>query len=165
MSTYKESKKELDKIRNDFGCQGELIFRTALQYVVEYGQTTFQRQALVEEQLLFIDAKHEEAEQEGKNLFVTRDIEMAIIECAEALAKVNAYDLLVYVQQEVWLGADGIDYKRTIDMLKRCMSCIEEQYAELPALLKTFEYIGFTDDELEEFGYGYLLNYMDEEDE
>lgn len=69
------------------------------------------------------------------------------------------------MQKEMWLGADGIDYKRTIEMLRRCMSCIEEQHEELPALLKTFEYIGFTDDEIEEFGYGYLLNYMDEEDE
>lgn len=164
MSTYVESKKELDKIRNDFGCQGEIIFRTALQYVMEYGQTTFQRQAWVKEQLIFIDAKHDEAEQEGRHLFVARDVEKAIIECAEALAKVNTYDLLVYVQKEMWLGADGIDYKKTIDMLKRCMSCIEEQYEELPALLKTFEYIGFTDDELEEFGYGYLFDVIEDDE-
>ena len=158
MSTYVESKKELDKIRNDFGCQGEIIFRTALQYVMEYGQTTFQRQAWVEEQLIFIDAKHEEAEQEGRHLFVARDVEKAIIECAEALAKVNTYDLLVYVQKEMWLGADGIDYKRTIDMLKRCIECIcenTEDYKEASWVVKN---LGFYDYELEELGFEYMFD-------
>ena len=40
MSNYVENKKTLDKIRNEYGCKGDVLFRTALQLVVSAGQCT-----------------------------------------------------------------------------------------------------------------------------
>ena len=81
MNTYTESKKALDKIREDFCCKGDIIFRTAIQYVVEYGQQTFQDYDFVMNQMAEIDGKHDDAEANGKTLFISRNFEKAIIEC------------------------------------------------------------------------------------
>jgi hypothetical protein len=69
---------------------------------------------------------------------------------------------LIYVQREVWLSNEGIDYQRAVELLKACMGCIEEDYYDnKEEVLRTFEYLGFTDEELNQLGYGYLM----EEDE
>ena len=39
--SYTESKKQLDAIRQKYGCKGDIIFKTAIQYIVELGQNSF----------------------------------------------------------------------------------------------------------------------------
>ena len=159
MSNYVETKKALDKIRDKYGCKGEVLFRTSIQYVVDCGQQNFQDEAWVKEQLELTDKKHDALEREKKTPFISREFEKALIECATEIAKVNTYDLLVYIQREVWLGGDGIDYQRAVELLKKCMADIEESYhCDNKETYDALEYIGFTNDEIEEFGFGYLLN-------
>ena len=158
-NTYAITKKELDRIRDEYGCKGEVIFRTALQYVVEYGQNKFNNDEWVEEQLVLVDGKHDEAEVEGKHLWISREFEKAIIECAREIAKVETYSMLVYIQKEVWLSNEGgIDYERSVQLLKSCMSWIEEDHASLGEMLDTLEYIGFDDDDIEALGFAYVLD-------
>ena len=159
MSTYENSRKTLEKIRQEFGCKGDIIFRTAIQYVVQYGQTMFEDEEWVKSQLDRVDAKHDTAEAEGKSLWMTRDFEKAIIECAREIAKVETYSMLVYIQKEVWLSNEGgIDYERAVQLLKSCMSWIEEDHASLGEMLNTLEYIGFDDDDIEALGFAYVLD-------
>lgn len=159
MNNYAESKKILDKIRNEYDCKGEVLFRTAIQYVVDCGQQNFQDMDWVKEQLDITDKRHDAFERANKIPFVSREFEKAIIECAKEIAGVSTYDLLVYIQKEVWLEGDGMDYQRAIQLLKRCMADIEESYyCNNKETYDALEYIGFTDDEMEEFGFGYLLN-------
>lgn len=167
MKNYAETKKELDRIRDEYGCKGEVIFRSALQYIVEYGQIKFNNDEWVKEQLMLVDGKHDEAEVEGKHLFIGRDFEKALVECSREIAKVNSYDLLVYIQKEVWLSNDGgMDYQRAIELLKECMCQIEadENYNNVETR-DVFYSLGFSDDELETFRFGYLLNNEEDEDE
>ena len=162
---YTETKKLLDEIRHDYACKGEIVFRTALQYVVEYGQRKFNNDEWVQEQLIFVDGKHDEAEVEGKILWIGREFEKAIIECAREIAKVDTYNLLVYIQKEVWLSNEGgVDYDRAVQLLKSCMSWIEEDHASLGEMLDTLEYIGFDDDDIEALGFAYVLDVREEED-
>ena len=165
-NTYTITKKELDRIRDEYGCKGEIIFRTALQYIIEYGQSQFNENGWVENQLTLIDVKHDKAEAEGKNLWIGREFERAIVECAREIAKVEAYSMLVYIQKEVWLSNEGgIDYQRAVELLKKCMYDIEErENCENKLLLQALDDIGFDDDEIAELGFGYLLN-NEEEDE
>ena len=165
MSNYAETKKELDRIRDEYGCKGEVIFRTALQYIVEYGQNKFNNDEWMQEQLILIDGKHDEAEAEGKCLWIGREFEKAIIECAQEIAKVDTYNLLVYIQKEVWLSDDGgIGYKRAIDLLKKCMADIEDaRYFNNKDTYEAFEYVGFTDDEIQTLGFGYIFDYEEDE--
>lgn len=153
---YKESKMTLDKIRNDYGCQGEVLFRSALQYVVECGYHLFQNPLWVKQQLDNIDANHDEAEKEGKILFVGRRFEKAIVECAAEIAKVPAIDLLQYVQKEVWLSGNGIDYKRAIELLKDCVEWFADDTLT-ERIVENLQLLGFKDHEIEELGYGWVF--------
>lgn len=158
--SYKESKMILNKIRDDYACKGEVLFRTALQYVVECGQHLLQDPLWVQTQISTINENHDEAEKEGKRLLITRDFEIAIVECAAEIAKISVIDILRYAQKEIWIGGDGIDYQRAISLLTKCMDWIEDEF-EKSETLDTFQFLGFEDDELEELGFGYLM----EEDE
>jgi hypothetical protein len=165
MSNYVESKKALDKIRDKYGCKGEVLFRTSIQYVVDCGQQNFQDENWVKEQLEITDKRHDAFEREKKNPFISREFEKALIECAAEIAKVNTYDLLIYIQREVWLDGDGIDYQRAIELLKKCIYDIEErENCEDKLLVQALDNIGFYDSEIEELGFGYLFNNKEEDE-
>ena len=163
---YAESKKSLDKIRNEYSCKGEMIFRTALQYLVEYGQHYFKDNEWVEHQLELVDEKHNKAEAENKLLFIGREFEKAIIECARDLSAITPYDLLIYTQKEVWLSREGgIDYQRAVELLKDCMYDIEQREGcEDKLTLCALEDLGFDDDEIIELGFGYVLQTREDEE-
>ena len=163
MSNYAESKKQLDKIRQEYGCKGEIIFRTAIQYVVDEGKRDLLDKDWYNFLMNDIDERHDTAEQEGKHLFVARDFEKAIIDCAVAICDVNTYDLLSYIQQEVWLSGDGVSYQRAIQMVQRCVDWIANDVSCGDAYDDLTCGIGFDEDELAELGFGYLLDVIEEE--
>ena len=158
MNTYIESKKTLDKIREDFGCKGEIIFRTAIQEVVSHGQTTFLDNSIYKDMMNDIDANHNYAEANDKTLFIPRDFEKAIIECARELSKIDSYDLLIYIQKEIWLGSDGIDYKRAIDIAQTCLNYIidNECIGNEEILDKLYE-LDLRDKEIEDLNFGWVF--------
>ena len=162
--SYKESKMMLNKIRDDYACKGEVVFRCALQYAVECGHHLLQDPIWVQKQLDNIDVNHDEAEKEGKVLFIGREFEKAIVKCAAEITKVPVMDMLQYVQKEVWLSGEGIDYQRAIELLKKCMKDIEDaRWCNNKDVYDAFEYIGFTDDEIQTLGFDYVFDYEEEE--
>lgn len=161
MSNYIENKSKLDKIRQKYDCKGEVLFRTALQYVVECGQQNFQDEEWFETMLNEVNSRHEIAKAEGKHLFVTRDFEAAILDCAKEIAKVNTYDLLIYIQKEVWLSGDGIDYQRAIELLKDCVEWFADDTLT-DKIIENLSLLGFRDHEIEELGYGWLFEEEDQ---
>ena len=164
-NTYANTKKELDRIRNKYGCKGEMIFRTALQYIIEYGQSQFNESGWVENQLTLIDAKHDMAEAKGKNLWIGREFERAIVECAREIAKVEAYSMLVYIQKEVWLSNEGgIDYERAVRLLKNCLNWFADDGCGYATMLERLELLDFDDNEIEALGYGYLFGAREDEE-
>lgn len=164
---YTESKQKLDAIRSKYMCAGDMIFRMAIQYVVELGQNTFRDEAWYEDQLNAIDDRHDAAEAVGKFLFMTRDFEKAIFECARELAHIETYDFLIYIQREAFLSSNGIDYRRMEKLLKQCITWFEETYACLGDVYNMLTDIGFNDSEIEMLGFEHILDvvYPDEEEE
>ena len=166
MSNYVESKKTLDKIASKYGCKGNIVMRTAAQYIVEYGQYMFNDEDFIKDQIQQIEDKHRIAEEEGKHLWVAKDFELEIFNCARELAEVNSYDLIVYMQKEMyWSSEGGLDYKRAIHLLGECMGWIDvygtgEGYSFKEAL----DDLGFDEDEIEELGFEYALSGEEEED-
>ena len=151
--SYKNSKTMLNKIRDDYGCKGEIIFRSALQYVMECGYRLLQDASWVKIQLQYIDEKHDKADKNGKHLFIGRDFEKAIVECAAEITKVPSMDMLQYVQKEVWLSGEGIDYQRIVELLKSCV----DWFSDDERAVENLNLLGFDDWEIEELGYGYLF--------
>lgn len=157
---YIENKKTLTKIRAKYGCAGEVLFRSALQYVIECGMQFFNDEENLKNQLKEIDERHDKAEAEDKVLFVTRDFEKAIIECAAEISKIDPYDLMIYLQREIWLGGVGCEepsYPRALELVEDCMGEIKNNHLSALDCLDTFRIIGFEDDEISYFGYEYLL--------
>ena len=165
MSNYVESKKELNKIASKYGCKGDIIMRTAAQCIIEYGQYMFKDEDFIKDQIQQIEDKHRVAEEEGKHLCVTKDFELAIFNYARELAEVDSYDLIIYMQKEMyWSNEGGLDYKRAIHLLEECMGWIDvygtgEGYSFKEAL----DDLGFDEDEIEELGFEYALSREEEE--
>lgn len=164
MNNYAETKKTLDKIRHEYNCKGDVLFRTAIQTVVEYGTSSLLDDWNYDHLKGDINERHDSAEAEGRHLWITRDFELAILECARKIAEVDIYDMLIYIQREVWLSGDGIEYQRAIDLLKKCMADIDSLLdCDTDALLDSFDNIGFDDSEIEELGWGFLFDTKEEE--
>lgn len=52
-----------------------------------------------------------------------------------------------------------MDYQRAIELLRKCIYDIEErEHCEDKLTYQALEQIGFTDQEMEELGFGYLMN-------
>ena len=158
---YTESKQKLDEIRTKYMSAGDILFKTAIQYVIEQGQAMLSDEAWQEHFMFDVDRRHDEAEKEGKILFCTRRFEKAIFECAFELAEIKAYDLLIYVSREIYLGGEGIDYQRAVGLLKRCMEELADS-DDYEYVLGLFEDMSFHYDELEQLGFGYLIEEEEE---
>ena len=171
MNNYAESKKALDKIRDKYGCKGDIIFRTAIQMIVENGQNSFKDENWFEDQMDFIDERHDAAESVGKILLMTRESEKTLMECARELANINTYDLLIYIQREVWLGGGEIgepDYQRALQIIRNCLCYTADRYGaysmNCEETLYKFREMELTDDEIEYFGWEYLFDVEEEEE-
>lgn len=167
---YAESKKKIDAIRQEYGCKGDVLFRTAIQYVVEYGKDLLNDAGWFKGEMCSIDAYHDKAEMEGKTLWVTRGFEKAILECARELAGIEAYDFLAYIQREVWLGGGRVgepDYQRAMEIIRDCLSYIAGCYGaytyDNEEILAKFRCI-MEDHEIEFFGWEELFEDEDLEE-
>ena len=158
--SYIESKKTLDKIASKYGCKGDIIMRTAAQYIIEYGQYMFKDEDFIKDQIQQIEDKHRISEEEGKHLWVTKDFELAIFNCARELAEVNSYDLIIYMQKEIyWSNEGGLDYKRAVQLLKSSLEYLENyNNCNNKENYEAFQDIGLEDNEIEEFGFDYLIS-------
>lgn len=168
MNNYAAQKKELDRIRNEYDCKGEVLFRTAIQCVVENGTDNLLDDWSYMHRVDEVNERHDAVEAEGKRLWITRDFELAILECARAIAEhADIYNLLIYIQKEVWLSDEGgMDRQRAITLLKGCM-CNIEQWNDCQCILTLHELedIGFDDDEIIELGFGYVLDVREDEED
>lgn len=168
---YAESKKKLDKIRQKYCCKGDVIFRTAIQYIVEHGQYNFRNEKWFNSCIAQVDSKHDLADRDGKILWIGRDFEKALLECAKDLAQIEVYDLLVYIQHEVWLGGGEMgqpDYQRAMEIIRNCLCYMDNTggyYTSSPSItLGKFREMDLTDDEIIYLGWGYLFDTENVED-
>ena len=168
---YTESKQKLDAIRSEHMCAGDIIFRTAMQMIVDYGRSNFNDDAWYNDAIKGVDERHDSAEATGKILFMTRAFEKSIFECAKKLAQIESYDLLTYIQREIYLGGGEVgepDYQRALQIIKDCLCYLVDCYGsyridEEEALGK-LRNIGLKDEEIEYFGWEELLYYEEEEE-
>ena len=170
MSNYIEVKKKLNEIRHKYCCSGDIILRTAIQSVVEFGQRTILDSTWYQNALDDINSRHDKAEKEGKWLFMTRSFETAILECTRELAEINPYELLIYIQREVWLGGGEVgepDYQRAMQIIRNCLCYTADRYGayteEVSETLYKFREMEMTDEEIAYFGWEYLFDVEEEE--
>ena len=156
---YTEAKNYIEKLRSEYNCKGDLIFRCAVQNVVEYGVTPLTLNLAVEDWLCQIDREHDEAEVNGKNLWMSRDFEKAIAECTFKLAKVGSMNLMMYIERTIWHsdGCNEISYERAIEIIKDILIYKTDYDLSNKELLDEFYDVGLNDGEIVTLGLGYLL--------
>lgn len=91
---------------------------------------------------------------------------MAFLNCTKELAEISTYDLLIYIQKEMyWSLEGGLDYQKAIKLLTNLMDCIVEHNGEdeVTMTYNAFKNAGFSNDELVQLGYGYLI--LEDEEE
>lgn len=95
--------------------------------------------------------------------FMTNEFKCELIRMAGELAKINHIDLLVYISREIYydVGDNKVDYQRAIELLEDCMTWMSYEWSNSEAC-RNFTEIGFSENELIEFGYKYLLTEEDE---
>lgn len=159
---YSNSKEILDSIRNEYTCKGGLIFRCAIQNVIECGTRMLTGEYL-EAWLKDIDAQHDAAEANGKHLLVGRDFEKAIAECTVKIAEIAPIDIIMHMQRNIWFynTPNEISYERAIDLLKSTVGyCLQDRETDIAR--EDLDYIGFNDDELSALGYE--VSFYDDEE-
>ena len=152
----------LNKIRDDYGCKGEIIFKAALQTLIQEGTENFSNELKYSMWIREINRRHDKAEAEGKILFCTREFEIAILECAKEIARVPIIDMLQYVQKEVWLSGEGIDYQRMQHIATVSIDWITSNDIDSEDILNHLRMLDLTDDEIVEFGYEWVLDKEEE---
>ena len=156
MSTYTENEKKIEAIRNKFG---EPMFRMAISHLMDVGA-----RHLTEE--LVKETCEKIMQEDDSKAFMTNEFKCELIRAAYELAQIKQMDLIVYIQREVVYDIfDSVpSYERVVRLLKECMSQIEadENYNNIETL-NVFMSLGFTDDEMIQFGFPYLLEESEEE--
>lgn len=147
MSNYTESKKKLDTIRSKYSSAGDIIFRSAIDLLIDIGKVNCCNELTYDGMLSGVD----------------NEIDRTVLKCAHDLADINTTDLLVYVQKELYLSNDGgMSYQTMARKLSGCIEWIIGD-ADCSDAVKDLKYgVGFSENELRSLGYDYLFDVIDE---
>ena len=156
---YTDAKNYIEKLRSEYNCKGDLIFRCAVQNVIEYGVVPLTQNLAMEDWISEIDHRHDEAEANGKILWIGRDFEKAITECTFKLAKIGSMNLMMYIQREVWHQdrRGEVSYERAIELLRDMIHYMNYDDEDNVVLQKLYD-VGFDEYEIRELGFSYLFN-------
>lgn len=93
--------KTLEQIRNseEYTSAMDLLFISAMQYVMQAGTEDLKERENVDEVLEEIDKRHDDMEAEGKVYFINRDFEKVIVECAHEIAQHSPIEIIQYIQE------------------------------------------------------------------
>lgn len=149
MNNYKESKKKIEKIRDNYR---EMAFRAGISHLMDVGIRHLDKDT-VEETCAKI------MQEDDTNHIMTNDFKCDILRVAYELAQIPHIDLLVYIQREVDYDVfdGGISYSRAMKLLKDCVLGIEMKCYSDAETLDTLENMEFEDDEIRALGFEYLL--------
>lgn len=147
MSNYIESKKKLDAIRSKYSSTGDIIFRSAIDTLIDIGKVNCCNELTYDGILSGVD----------------NELDRTVLKCAHDLADINTTDLLVYVQKELYLSNDGgMSYQTMARKLSDCIEWIIGD-ADCSDAVKDLKYgVGFSENELRSLGYDYLFDVIDE---
>lgn len=147
MSNYNESKKKLDAIRSKYSSAGDIIFRSAIDTLIDIGKVNCCNELTYDGILSGVD----------------NELDRTVLKCAHDLADINTTGLLVYVQKELYLSNDGeMSYQTMARKLSDCIEWIIGD-ADCSDAVKDLKYgVGFSENELRSLGYDYLFDVIDE---
>lgn len=115
----------INKIKSKYDCKGELIFRSALCLLLDYGKERCGNVDWVNDNKELTHQNHKEAEEQGKHLLVSERLENAIIDCAYELAQFGNWELMEYIQTEIQTDWQTPTYKQLGEQIKYLCTIIK----------------------------------------
>lgn len=153
---YMESKKKLDELRRE----NEVLFRMAISDLMDTGIRYF-----TEKNVTHTCAKI--MKQDDSHSFMTNKFQCELVKTAAEIAKLDYIHVLTYIGREVYwdVGDNGIGYQRSIALLNACVESIYENHrGDSCYALDDLRGCGFSDKELKELGYSWLLDFEEKEE-
>lgn len=153
--TYAESKKKIEEIRHT----NEAVFRMAISHLMDVGI-----RHLTEENIEHTCAKM--MQEDDSKSFMTNEFKCELVRMAGELAKIDHIHLLVYISREMYFDVDDnhISYQRAIQMVKQCIDWIASEVEIVDAYNDLTSGIGLSEEELDDLGYAYLIDVIEEEE-
>lgn len=153
---YMESKKKLDELRR----KNEILFRMAISHLMDTGIRHFTEESVAR-------TCAEIMKKDDSHSLVTNKFQCDLVKTAAEIAKLDHIHVLTYIGCEVYWDVkdNGISYQRAIDLLRGCLDYCRNNTYEIMYTLEMAEEMGFDENEIEELGYGYMLNEEEEGDE
>ena len=150
--TYGKSEKKLDTLRRE----NEVMFRMAVSHLLDCGIRNLTEENIKETCEAIM-------QEDDSKAFISNEFKCELIKMAGELAKINHIELLVYISREVYydVGDNKVDYQRAIELLEDCMTWMSYEWSDTEAC-RNFTEIGFSENEIIEFGYKYLITEEDE---
>ena len=150
--TYKESARKLNTLRS----ANEVMFRMAVSHLMDCGIRHLTEENIKET----CDAIMQE---DDSKAFMTNEFKCELVRIAGELAKIDHIHLLVYISREVYydVGDTKVSYQRALELVEDCMTWMSYEWNNSETY-HNFTEIGFSENELIEFGYRDLLTEEDE---
>lgn len=153
---YMESKKKLDELRS----KNEILFRMAISHLMDTGIRHFTEESVAR-------TCAEIMKQDDSHSIMTNEFQCELVKTAAEIAKLDHIHVLTYIGREVYwdVGDNEISYQRAIELLSACVESIYENHREDSYYaLEDLRGCDFSNKELKELGYSWLLD-LEEEDE
>ena len=153
---YMESKKKLDELRR----KNEILFRMAISHLMDTGIRHFTEESVAR-------TCAEIMKKDDSHSLVTNKFQCDLVKTAAEIAKLDHIHVLTYIGREVYwdVGDNGIGYQRSIALLNACVESIYENHREDSYYaLDELRGCGFSDKELKELGYSWLLDFEEKEE-
>lgn len=147
--TYIESKKKLDELRSS----NEVLFRMAISHLMDVGIRHLTEENIEETCSIIM-------QEDDSKSFMTNEFKCDLIRLSAELAQINHIHLLVYISREMCYDVDEnhLSYSRLRYLAKGSISWILADTCETEYALQEVREMGFDDDEIEELGYGWMLD-------
>lgn len=155
-----KSEKTISSIRDKYSSAYDVIFLAAVQLVHQLGTDLCMSEEWLDESVAGLNAI-----KPGENRIVSKNAEIGVLKCAHELAQFSIMDIMAYIQEYVQNTVIGSKYVRLRKLLFGCMEFIDDDSSETNAAYRKLHNIGFTDTELDQMGFGYLLDTKEEQND
>lgn len=148
---YTETKKVLDRIRNE---AGEPLFRMALTHCMDVGFKHLTQEVIDE-------TCNEIMKSEEKPMAImTNEYKCEILRVAGEISKVSPVNVQMYINREMEFSAeqDYIQRSRLLVILRNALDYIYDDVQDKEYFYRMLDReLGIDDDEIEELGFGWII--------
>ena len=150
---YKETEKTIKEFANKYG---DIVVRSAFTYMIDVGKEHFNDET-VKEIKEDIIAECRAIEAKGNTPLATADFQCKIVDVAYELSKLPTFELLVYVQENMYIdvGQETISKDRLKVLLENSLDYINQdvEYDPIRFVEETTQALDIDEEELEMLGY------------